>query len=98
MNDSSVEFMVDAVAFKRWGETVFEGRTPLKTALQFGIEEARDFYEAFITTGKLMAVKTVHRVETQETEFGFLERCSACEVVICPMDNFCPGCGARIIE
>jgi rRNA maturation endonuclease Nob1 len=60
--------------------------------------EIRDFYEAKITSGDLMVVKTVHRVETQETEFGFLERCSNCEVVICPMDKFCPSCGARIIE
>ena len=99
MNDRSVNFMVDAVAFKRWGETVFEGRTPLKTALQFGIEEARDFYEAFITDGTLMVVKTATITEATDYEwYSTFGNCSACKTMLHGDSKFCPGCGAKVIE
>lgn len=59
-------------------------------------EGVRAFYEDKITSGELRVLDQVERIETKESEFGFLDRCSKCEAVLSPMDNFCPGCGNPI--
>lgn len=59
-----------------------------------------DFYEAKITSGELMVVKTVTHDERDSLIY-----CSGCDwsapwevESLSPNMNFCPGCGAKIIE
>jgi hypothetical protein len=58
--------------------------------------KVRDFYESKITSGELRLVGLVKRIKVQETDQGFLDRCSACSAVLSPMDVWCPGCGEKI--
>ena len=64
-------------------------------------EEVRDFYEAKITSGELMVVKTCKFVTNN---YDANIDCDGCGWSICYIhveDNpmkFCPGCGAKIIE
>lgn len=66
-----------------------------------GADGARNFYEAKITSGELMVVKTVKFVSN---DYDANIDCNACGWSICYIhvdDNpmkFCPGCGAKIIE
>lgn len=68
------------------------------TYFSSGADWARDFYEPKITKGELIVAKTVKNVEG---------RCSGCEQMLTEDHNgcsytadweFCPGCGAKIIE
>lgn len=64
-------------------------------------KEVRDFYEAKITSGELMVVKTCKFVTNN---YDANIDCDGCGWSICYIhveDNpmkFCPGCGAKIIE
>ena len=66
-----------------------------------GAEEARDWFQAKITSGELMVVKTCKFVTNN---YDANIDCDGCGWSICYIhveDNpmkFCPGCGAKIIE
>ena len=61
----------------------------------------RDFYEAKITDGILMVVKTARIVQVPfiAREGSTIAGCSVCgKPGLSSIDPFCPGCGARIVE
>lgn len=56
-------------------------------------EKVRNFYEAKITSGELMVVKTIkHNVSSAN-----IGECDLCHKFYGGSDYFCPGCGAKII-
>jgi len=57
--------------------------------------EVRDFYESKITSGELHIVKTA-RFQRLHPCAG--PTCVECDQRFDPDYNFCPGCGAKIVE
>ena len=59
------------------------------------MDKARAFYEAKITSGELRVVKKVKEVWAGN---GHYKGCSDCGFHFPMKANFCPGCGAKIIQ
>lgn len=77
----------------------FERMSPINdeylVAEGFG-KEVRDFYEAKIASGELMVVVTAKgtKLPPRDLMWG----CEYCASEWTALDNFCPGCGAKIVE
>lgn len=56
----------------------------------------RGFYEAKIASGELMVVKTAKGAKLPPC--GIMWGCEHCGYKWTGMDNYCPGCGAKIVE
>lgn len=73
------------------------------TVYQLAAKAARDFYEDLITRGELMVVKTVNPVVRSAEYWRYCSGCDHCisdtgDVYNSRVSNFCPGCGAKIID
>lgn len=68
------------------------------TLVWLAMDKARKWYEAKITSGELMVVKTAHNNGSVSV--------FSCSLCACLVDGqgemcafqFCPGCGAKIVE
>lgn len=63
--------------------------------------EAVKTLQAMLASGELMVSKTVNVADLNDASYteltGFMQDCE-CGATLAPPMNFCPGCGARIIE
>lgn len=64
-----------------------------------GFKEATSIYEAKITSGELAVVKTARRSFNSGGGKELWQCCGECRFEPMPDSfNFCPGCGAKIVD
>lgn len=98
-NDTQAEYGEQPKREPLLSDEEFERLSPVDdeylVAHYFG-KAIRDFYESKIASGELMVVKTAKGVKLPP--HGLMWGCEHCERQWTRMDNFCPGCGAKIFK